>query len=142
LTTWSDIWLTTGFATYAQWLWAEKSGGDSTRTQARAAMARLAALPADLVLSDPDEKRMLDPRVSLRGACLLEALRIVMGDQTFFQLLTLWAGQSRGGTATTGDFLQTVSNAYNAQNMVDFLDSWLYRPALPSLSSAPTPPRS
>ena len=131
--TWADIWLTTGFATYGQWLWAERSGGASADSAARAAMARLAALPADLVLAGPGAQRILDPRVALRGACFLHAQRLVAGDLAFFQLLALWADRGQGGSATTGDFLQTVPSAYTAQDLTDFMNAWAYATALPRL---------
>jgi aminopeptidase N len=131
--TWADIWLTTGFATYGQWLWAERSGGTDADTAARAAMAQLATLPADLVLADPGAQRIVDPRVALRGACFLHALRLVTGDLTFFQLLALWANRGQGGTGTTGDFLQTVPSAYTAQDLTDFMNAWVYATALPQL---------
>jgi aminopeptidase N len=131
--TWADIWLTTGFATYGQWLWAERSGAASADSAARAAMARLAALPADLVLADPGAQRILDPRVALRGACFLHALRLVTGDLTFFQLLALWANRGQGGSATTGDFLQAVPGAFTTQDLTDFMNAWAYATALPQL---------
>lgn len=130
---WADVWLTLGPATYAQWLWAEHSGGASADTAARAAMATLAGLPADLVLSDPGAYRLVDPRVPLRGACFLHALRLVMGDRTFFQLLTQWAAQTRGGFASTADFAQTVSNVYTLQSMDNFIAAWAYAAPLPAM---------
>ena len=72
---WRDIWLHEGFACYAEWLWSEASGGRTADEQARAAHARLAGLPQDLVIGDPGPDAMFDDRLYKRGALTLHALR-------------------------------------------------------------------
>jgi len=130
---WSQIWLTESFAKYAEWLWAERTGSTSAQDSALAAMAELRQLPQDLVLSDPDAERLLDVRVALRGACYLQALRQVMGDQDFFQLLQVWFNRAAAGTGTTADFLQTIPQVYTGGDLNVLNDSWVYLAALPEL---------
>jgi aminopeptidase N len=134
--TWRDIWLSSGFALYAQWVWSEKSGGALADVSARAAMKQLAGLGQALILADPGADRILDPRVALRGACFLHALRLSMGDQTFFQLLRVWCNRNQSGAAQTGDFVGLVPQVYTGQDLTQFMVSWLDKAPLPQL-----PPR-
>lgn len=133
VSSWSNIWLSTAFARYAEWVWLEKSGGASADASARAAMTRLRGLGRDLILSDPGAERILDERVALRGACFLHALRLTMGDYTFFQVLRMWGSRNQSAAAQTEDFLQLVPDVYTAQDLTAFMASWVTAAPLPDL---------
>ncbi|RZS38910.1 peptidase M1-like protein [Herbihabitans rhizosphaerae] len=124
LADWRHIWLNEGFATYAEWLWSESSGGPSAATLAEHSRAVIAALPQDIRLSDPGVARMFDDRVYQRGALTLHALRERLGDAAFFELLREWTSRHRHGTATTEDFLALAGHR-------DLLTPWLESPRLP-----------
>lgn len=119
---WRDIWLHEGFACYSEWLWSEWSGGRPAAGHAAEHHARLAALPQDLVLSDPGPADLFDDRVYKRGALALHAVRVALGDDAFFALLRSWVADHAHGTVTTDDFLAAAG--------VD-LTAWLDEPALP-----------
>ena len=98
---WRDIWLHEGFACYAEWLWSEESGKDSAHERAVEHWDRLASLDQDLVLGDPGPELMFDDRVYKRGALLLHALRLTLGDDAFFELLTAWVTEHAHSTVST-----------------------------------------
>lgn len=131
---WSQGWLTEGFAKYAEWLWAERSGGNSSAVSAAAAMTQLRALPQDLVLADPGAHRILDVRLGLRGACYLQSLRQTVGDLQFFQILQVWCNRAQAGTSTTADFVQIIPEVYTASDLTQFSRAWVYSAGLPRLS--------
>lgn len=133
---WRDIWLNEGFACYAEWIWAERSGGPTAHALALGYRADLAGRPQDLVLADPGADRMFDDRVYKRGALALHALRLTAGDETFFGILRDWAAAHRGGTAKTSHFVALCrERAGDAAAQV--LGPWLDDAALPVLPPGP-----
>lgn len=131
---WKDIWLHEGFATYAEWLWSEASGQGTASSRARAARRRLALSARDLKVGDPGPELMFDDRVYKRGALALHALRTTMGDQHFFDLLRSWTDRYRYGSATTTDLVNLANELRSAVpgfDALSVLGPWLYQSALP-----------
>lgn len=135
---WRDIWLHEGFACYSEWLWSELSGSRSAQRHADEHWRRLAALPQDLILADPSRAMMFDDRVYKRGALLLHALRLRLGDVVFFDVLRTWVEAHRYGTVSTAAFVEHVCAAADAVGVGvrQLLQSWLFSPQLPQLPSA------
>ncbi|GAA3823795.1 M1 family metallopeptidase [Cellulomonas soli] len=143
VSTWRHIWLNEGFACYAEWLWSQASGGPTADALAHTWHARLRALPQDLVLADPGYPRIFDDRVYKRGALSLHALRTVMGDPAFFDLVRAWTGTFAHRSAATEDFRDMAvahARAYGgdtlAATVTAQLHAWLDEPVLPALPVA------
>ncbi|WP_448061704.1 M1 family metallopeptidase [Cellulomonas hominis] len=151
---WRDIWLHEGFACYAEWLWSQRSGGRSAAACARAAWARLAAQPQDLLVGDPGPADMFDDRVYKRGALALHAVRVALGDEAFFAALRDWTGAWRHGTVDTAAFVACVARhlpvgdggaaraaATDQADRTDpaerLLRPWLHERPLPPFPTAP-----
>lgn len=130
--TWRDIWLNEGFACYSEWLWSEYSGGATASRLASDTRSRLSRLPQDIVVGDPGPKAMFDDRVYKRGALTLQALRLTVGDETFFETLRSWAELHRHGVASTEDFVEHASRVAG-RPLADLFDDWLTRTLLPEL---------
>ncbi|GIF23948.1 aminopeptidase N [Actinoplanes tereljensis] len=123
---WRHIWLNEGFATYAEWLWSEVSGGPTAATHAAQWHAWVATHRGYLTVANPGVHRMFDPLVYKRGALTLHALRNKVGDAAFFRLLRSWVAEHRHSTVTTDQFRAHVDQD-------DLLTAWLDRPELPPL---------
>jgi len=127
---WRHIWLNEGFANYAEWLWSERSGGESAEAHAARSHATLKTLPQDLVLADPGVRWMFDDRVYQRGALALHTLRTAMGDAKFFELLRTWTSAHRHGTVTTEAFTELAQRLTHVP-LDRLFTAWLRQPRLP-----------
>ncbi|MGW1589107.1 M1 family metallopeptidase [Streptomyces sp. NPDC002386] len=131
---WKDTWLNEGFATYAQWLWAEHQG---TRTAHDSFRAAYDARPADssfwqIKVADPQRDTMFASAVYQRGAMTLQMLRERIGDRAFFELLPAWTRLHRYGNADTADFVR-LAERISGQRLGDLFDPWLYTTGRPAL---------
>ncbi|GAA1465386.1 M1 family metallopeptidase [Microbacterium thalassium] len=129
---WRDIWLNEGFACYAEWVWAEAAGGPTAGESAANHYERIAALPQDLVISDPGPDLMFDDRVYKRGALTLHALRVQLGDASFFDLLRQWCRLRHHHTATDAEFRE-LATGIGGPAVAKILHAWLDRAKLPPL---------
>jgi aminopeptidase N len=130
---WSDIWLNEGFATYAEWLYSERTGGPSAK---QIAARDYAAHPADddfwrIPPGAPGATAVLDGPVYTRGGMALQAIRVAVGDQNFFASLRAWATDRAGGNGSVQDFLATVKRV-SGKNIDDVAQTWLFAPTRPA----------
>jgi aminopeptidase N len=129
---WQDIWLNEGWATYAEWLWSEDSGGDPAQASFDAVMEIPADDPFwDLVIADPGPLGLFQGAVYDRGAATLHALRVKVGDQAFFEAAQEWLERYDDSTGTTEDF-EAVYEEVSGQDLDSFFDVWLRTPSKPT----------
>jgi len=130
---WKDIWLNEGFATYAEWLWHERSG---KRTAERSFRDAYSAGPdADVwkgVLGDPGRDHIFDNLVYQRGAMAVHALRKELGDDVFFRLIRGWLDTHRGRNVSTADF-HAYAEKFSGVQLDGLFRKWVYTAGKPKL---------
>ena len=132
---WRDIWLNEGFATYAEWLYGERTGGVPA---AQAARDTYAAIPANdpfwqVPPGDPGPENLFDSAVYQRGGMAVQAIRTAVGDEDFARVLRTWTAERAGGTGTVEDFL-ALAERVSDEELDTVAQEWLYdrdRPPAP-----------
>ena len=129
---WQDIWLNEGFATYAEWLWAEHEG---TATAQSTFDDLYTTIDWKVTPGRPGANGILDDTVYDRGAMTLYALRKTIGGTAFTGLLKSWTTEHRGGNVTTAEFITAAEKAAGGRDLRAFFQAWLYgttKPPAPS----------
>jgi aminopeptidase N len=131
---WNDIFDNEAYASWAQWGYAERTGGRSAndalnalyeRTKDRADFWRITMI-------DPGKEHPFDAVYS-RGPMVLQALRNVMGDTAFFTLAREWSHQ-RGARSLEEWMVKAQSKT--STDLLPFFQAWIYAPTAPARTAA------
>ena len=131
---WRDIWLNEGFATYAEVLWTEHTQGIEARDD------YVKYLYADIVdykdsvsaPGNPPANDLFNSGVYEWGGLTLHALRLEVGDETFFKILKTYYERHKNGNATTEDFV-SIAEEVSGKELGEFFNNWLYSGTLPPI---------
>lgn len=132
---WQDIWLNEGFATYAEFIWLAHAHGSSVDQQMRALHDRPGNPYTSPPPGDPGAEQLFAPSVYMRGAFTLHALRLTVGDETFFSILREYRREFAGGVASTDDLI-ALAEQVSQQELSDLFDAWLYQEELPDFPAS------
>jgi aminopeptidase N len=129
---WQHIWLNEGFATYLEWLWQEHLG----QTTVQDIFDGLRATPAGdpfwkIAPGNPGPEHLFDDAVYDRGAMTLHALRMAVGDRTFFSILKEWAASEAGEAVTSAEFID-LAERISGRQLDDLFRRWLFTPSKPA----------
>lgn len=135
--TWADLWLSEGFATYFAGLFIEKyDGEDAFRDYLRSAAERYFAYEKQRLTPIHDTEtqdlmRLLNANNYQKGAWVLHMLRKRLGDEMFFRGLRDYYHAHAEANATTEDLRDALEKA-SGQNLHDFFRRWVYGTGHPS----------
>lgn len=137
LKSWQDIWLNEGFATYASELWNEHAYGrdemDGNLTYIYEQLASYAEFIDPVLVGDPGEDYLFyGPIIYDRGALVLHALRLEVGDNYFFDILRTYVERFGGANAEIADFI-AIAEEVSGRGLTDFFDGWLFQVDLPPI---------
>ncbi|GAB3908319.1 M1 family aminopeptidase [Larkinella knui] len=127
--TWEHIWLNEGFASYAEALYREATGGTAAYRSYMSSYLLLARRArGTLFVQDlTNVNNIFDSnRTYYKGATVLHMLRGVVGDQKFREILQAYAASPFAyGSATTEDFAAIASQVYG-KPLDYFFKQWVY----------------
>ena len=126
---WQDIWLNESFATYGEWMWMEHIDLVPLEAQADDAL-QTKLLFGESATATPGVGELFGYNVYDGGAVVLHALRLTIGDEAFFSLLSRWVADNLGESRFTEDFVQLASEVAGT-DLTDFFDEWLFAEVVP-----------
>ncbi len=130
LENWKDIWLKEGMATYSEWLWTTRDKGLETLNKVM--KAQTVGYYPYRPTSDPSAQILYREEVYKGGALVFHALRLKVGEETFFKILRTYLDRFQGSYAGTDEFI-TLSEEISGQDLKEFFDSWLLDNKLPEI---------
>jgi len=130
---WTQIYLSEGFATYSEAIWAEALGGLGAYRQSMYTMMSdyLGSGEWYFPLDQPDV--LWGFATYEKGACVVHMLRQVLGDSLFFDGLARFRSDHEYGNATT-DSLEISFEASTGMELTWFFDQWIRSPGHPELT--------
>jgi aminopeptidase N len=129
---WPDIWLNEGFATWAEWYFAEHHGGHSALQTFR----RLYRVPASAKMWEPPSghpgqaKNLFAPSTYIRGGMALEALRLRVGTPKMLRILRGWATAHRYGNGDIRQFID-LAEQVSGRHLGPLFQRWLFQRGKP-----------
>ena len=134
--TWSDLWLSEGFATYFAGLFLEQQEGperfkEYMRDKARSYLAyeKTRRTP----IHDTQTEKLFDllnPNNYEKGGWVLHMLRGMLGDKVFFAGLKTYYNEHKDGVASTEDLRMAFEKA-SGRDLKNFFDRWIYKAGHP-----------
>ncbi|MDQ1637869.1 MAG: aminopeptidase [Pyrinomonadaceae bacterium] len=129
--TWSDLWLSEGFATYFAGLMVQRYEGEARFNDymQRAAdtyfsFEKTTRIPIHDTETE-DLFRLLNANNYQKGAWVLHMLRKELGDEKFFRGIRDYYDAHRGSLASTEDLCAALEKA-SGKNLKEFFARWVY----------------
>jgi aminopeptidase N len=133
VSSWPEIWLNEGFASWAEWYYEETHGGETAAERFRSFFKPPlnnagALLPPPADLGSP--VFMFGPSVYNRGALTLQALRMKIGTKAMLKVLRAWTSTYRFGNAGTQQFI-ALAEEVSGRDLKALFQRFLFKPEKP-----------
>ena len=129
--TWADLWLSEGFATYFAGLFVERHEGQKPfrdyMKQAAETYFRYAEKTRTPIFDNETEDlfKLLNANNYQKGAWVLHMLRSSLGDKAFFEGVRTYYARHKNSTASTED-LRAALEETSGTDLRAFFQSWIY----------------
>ena len=140
LRSWAHTWMNESFGTYSDYLYHRYEKGDDEgavnlldklNSYLREAKTRyIRPIVTDRYDLPQD---MFDRHTYPKGALVLHMLRNLVGDESFFKILSHFLHRYAFDAVDTSDFIRSVKTV-TGQNLDWFFDQWLFKPGHPVFS--------
>jgi len=137
--TWKDVWLSEGFAVYSEAVYTEAwHGFDAMVNYVRNNIQNYYKNWAGsnvYTVYDPSYNYYYTPATYEKPASVLHMLRLLVGDDTFFQILQTYFQTYYNQNVVTSDF-QEICEQVSGLDLDQFFQQWIFEPGLPYLDYA------
>lgn len=136
---WADYWLHESFATYSEAIYVNDTLGEDKYLEYVHHNCRQVKNAAPIVQGDNlTAEQAYNPDIYNKGACMLNTLRWLLGDDTFFGAIREFQDQYAYQLTSTEDFTHVVEHAAG-KNLDWFWKRYLFTAAEPVYSMHRTP---
>jgi aminopeptidase N len=135
LSSWNEVWLKEGLATYLMVLWLDDQGyvslTDLMSNLEDILVSHASAL--NFPLNQPPYDAMYGPGTYNKGAWVYHMLHQQIGDEKFTAFLREYYRRYNGKQASTAD-LQSLVQEISGLDLSTFFDEWVYGSGIPTLA--------
>jgi hypothetical protein len=133
--TWADVWLSEGFATYSEAVYTQAWLGfdamvDYVRTSFHNYYISWAG-GGTYIVYDPPPGAYFTPATYEKPASVLHMLRLMVGDEVFFDILQTYFLEYYNSNVISSEF-QEVCETVSGLDLEQFFQQWIFQPGLPS----------
>ncbi len=134
--TWADVWLSEGFATYSEAVYTQAWLGfeamvDYVESSFHNYYISWAGGGAYIVY-DPPPGAYFTPATYEKPASVLHMLRLMVGDEVFFNILQTYFLEYYNSNVITSEFQEVCENV-SGLDLEQFFQQWIFQPGLPSM---------
>jgi aminopeptidase N len=127
---WNDIFNNEAYASWAQWAYDERTRGRKANDRLNRTFEEYADEAGfwQITMIDPSRSHLFDA-VYVRGPMAIQALRNVMGDETFFRFSRDWA--QAPGSRSLEDWMAAAQSATTV-DLDPFFQAWIFSRTAPA----------
>ena len=124
LDSWGEMWRNEGFATYLEVMWEYRDDPDGFEEETERMRISIENSPQLEPLNALSPGNLFGYESYVKGAVVVHALRMEIGDDAFFEGLKLYFQRFGGGAASDADF-QAVMEEAGGKDLDAFFTKWL-----------------
>ncbi|MEA2103414.1 MAG: M1 family aminopeptidase [Candidatus Cloacimonadota bacterium] len=133
--TWKDVWLSEGFATYSEALYVEATQGFEAMCNYVYSSYHTYYLnwagSNNYTIYDPPYSSYFTPATYEKPASVLHMLRLMVGNETFFEILQTYVDEFKYGCVITPDFVE-VCESVSGMELEEYFEGWIYGSGIPN----------